>query len=77
VPTELHIDPDWQMQRFKALASDRANWMSYWEDISRYCAPRRMGFVGKRTDGDRRQNQIFTPSASTARRHWPQHCTAW
>jgi Bacteriophage head to tail connecting protein len=61
VPVELHIDPERQMQRFKALASDRANWMSYWEDISRYCAPRRMGFVGKRTDGDRRNNQIFNP----------------
>jgi len=56
------IDVEAQLSRFKTLDSDRANWKWYWEDVARYCAPRRMGFMGKRTDGDRRVTpQIYNP----------------
>jgi hypothetical protein len=58
----MGIDAEMQVQRFRRLKSDRGQWDSYWEDIARYCAPRRMGFVGQRTPGDRRVTpQLYNP----------------
>jgi hypothetical protein len=56
------IDAEKQIRRFKRLDSDRANWRNMWEDVARYCAPRRMGAVGPRVDGDRRISpHIYNP----------------
>jgi hypothetical protein len=56
------IDPEKQIRRYKVLDSDRANWRNMWEDVARYCAPRRMGAVGPRVDGDRRISpHIYDP----------------
>lgn len=58
----MTIDAEQQVSRFKRLKADRGNWESYWEDIARFCAPRRMGFVGQRSQGDRRVTpQLYNP----------------
>jgi hypothetical protein len=58
----MSVDPEKLIRRYKVLDSDRANWRNMWEDIARYCAPRRMGAVGPRVDGDRRISpQIYDP----------------
>ena len=58
----MPIDAEMQVRRFKRLDSDRGNWRNQWEDVARYCAPRRMGALGPRVDGDRRVSpQIYNP----------------
>lgn len=60
----MPIDAAQQLQRYKILdnSTERQNFKSYYEDVARYCAPRRMGFQGPRTPGDRRVTpQIYNP----------------
>lgn len=58
----MPIDVEKQVSRFNRLDSDRANWKNMWEDCARYGAPRRMGAIGPRADGDRRISpQIYNP----------------
>lgn len=49
------------LSRYSHLKSERANWESLWEECARYGNPRRLGFVGKRTPGERRNQQIYNP----------------
>lgn len=49
-------------RRYKKAHAEKANWLSYWEDLARFGAPRRMGFVGQRTPGDKRVTpQVYNP----------------
>jgi hypothetical protein len=48
-------------QRYNRLKSDRANWESHWDEVAAYCAPRRIGFTGQRTPGEKRHRQIYNP----------------
>ncbi len=58
----MSLDPEKLIDRYQRLKSDRGNWEAQWEDIARFCAPRRMGFTGQRTTGDRRITpQIYNP----------------
>ena len=51
-----------ECRRYKVMDSNRANWRSLWEDCARFGAPRRMGAIGPRQDGDRRVTpQIYNP----------------
>jgi hypothetical protein len=58
----MPVDTEQLIGRYHKLDSDRANWRNMWEDCARYGAPRRMGAIGPRADGDRRISpQIYNP----------------
>jgi hypothetical protein len=58
----MPVDAEKLISRYHKLDSDRANWRNMWEDCARYGAPRRMGAIGPRADGDRRISpQIYNP----------------
>ena len=58
----MPVDVETTDQPLPQLDSDRANWRNMWEDCARYGAPRRMGAIGPRADGDRRISpQIYNP----------------
>lgn len=46
-------------QRFKAIRGARGNWETHWEEIAERVLPRQRGFVGDRTDGEKKTEKIF------------------
>ena len=50
---------DDMIQRFKSLKSSRSNWESHWEEIAERILPRQIGFMGDRTDGEKKTQKIF------------------
>lgn len=50
---------DDMIQRFKSLKSARSNWESHWEEIAERILPRQIGFLGDRTDGEKKTQKIF------------------
>ena len=53
------IDVEFTLNRFKSLKSDRSNWENHWEEIAERVLPRQMGFIGKRTDGEKKTQKVF------------------
>lgn len=47
------------LQRYKTLKGNRSNWETHWEEIAERVLPRQMGFLGARTDGEKRTQKIF------------------
>lgn len=45
--------------KYKSLKGARGNWESHWEEIAERVLPRQMGFVGERTDGEKRTQKVF------------------
>jgi len=50
---------DDMIQRFKSLKASRSNWESHWEEIAERILPRQIGFMGDRTDGEKKTQKIF------------------
>ena len=50
---------DDMIQRFKSLKASRSNWESHWEEIAERILPRQIGFLGDRTDGEKKTQKIF------------------
>lgn len=46
-------------QRFKSIRGDRANWETHWEEIAERVLPRQRGFIGERTNGEKKTEKIF------------------
>lgn len=44
---------------FANLKGSRGTWESHWEEIAERVLPRQMGFVGERTDGEKRTQKVF------------------
>lgn len=51
-------------KRYEALKAtpERANWESHCEEVAQYIQPRKMGFVGLRTPGEKRMSQVYDPT---------------
>lgn len=49
-------------RRYDWLKADRGVWEEHWEDIATHCAPRRVGFTGYRTPGEKRMQRIYDPT---------------
>lgn len=45
--------------RYKSLKGSRGNWEAHWEEIAERVLPRQRGFLGERTDGEKRSEKIF------------------
>lgn len=45
--------------RYNALKGSRGNWETHWEEIAERVLPRQRGFVGQRTDGEKKSEKIF------------------
>lgn len=46
-------------QLFKVIRGERSNWETHWEEIAERVLPRQRGFVGDRTDGEKKTERIF------------------
>lgn len=46
-------------QLFKVIRGDRSNWETHWEEIAERVLPRQRGFIGDRTDGEKKTEKIF------------------
>lgn len=44
---------------YEHLKGQRGTWEQHWEEIAERILPRQMGFVGQRTDGEKRTQKIF------------------
>jgi len=53
------VDAQDLMHRYKAIKGDRSNWETHWEEIAERVLPRQRGFVGDRTDGEKKQEKVF------------------
>ncbi|MEW5705133.1 MAG: portal protein [Pseudomonadota bacterium] len=51
-------------RRYEALkgGTERANWESHCEEIATVIQPRKMGFVGLRTPGEKKMSQVYDPT---------------
>lgn len=58
----MEMAPEW-LQRLKRRheqrVSDRGVWNSHFEELATYISPRRLGFVGVRTPGEKRMSQLY------------------
>lgn len=59
-------DVEQLIKTYETLKSDRGNWEIQWEQIAELILPRQMGFVGKRTRGEKRTYKIFDSSPCIA-----------
>lgn len=46
-------------KRFRQLEGDRGNWETHWEEIAERVLPRQIGFVGERTNGEKKTQKVF------------------
>lgn len=47
------------LQRYNALKGSRGNWETHWEEIAERVLPRQIGFLGQRSDGEKRTQKVF------------------
>lgn len=45
--------------RYNSLKGSRGNWESHWEEIAERVLPRQIGFLGARSDGEKKTQKIF------------------
>lgn len=67
-PTGPHEHCEQLKLRYQALksSSERANCESHWEDLAQYVSPRKMGFTGDRTPGEKKMQRVFDPTGILA-----------
>ncbi len=46
-------------RQYNASKGSRGTWEQHWEEIAERVLPRQMGFVGERTDGEKRTQKVF------------------
>ena len=46
-------------QRYKQIKGDRSNWETHWEEVAERVLPRQIGFLGERTDGEKKTQKVF------------------
>ena len=52
-------DVEHMLRTFASLKSSRDNWETHWEEIAERVLPRQIGFLGERTDGEKRTQKVF------------------
>lgn len=53
------VNVDEMIQRYNSLKGTRSNWESHWEEIAERVLPRQMGFLGDRTEGEKKTQKVF------------------
>jgi hypothetical protein len=53
------VDVEQILHRFNDVCGLRGNWESHWEEIAERVLPRQMGFLGDRTDGEKKTQKVF------------------
>lgn len=47
------------IRTYQDLKGKRGNWETHWEEIAERILPRQIGFVGERTDGEKKTQKVF------------------
>lgn len=50
------------IQRHDRLKADRGTWESHWEELAEYISPRKLGFTGLRSPGEKRMTRVYDPA---------------
>jgi len=53
------VDVEQILHRFNDVCGLRGNWESHWEEIAERVLPRQTGFLGERTDGEKKTQKVF------------------
>ena len=53
------VDVEQILHRFNDVSGLRGNWESHWEEIAERVLPRQTGFLGERTDGEKKTQKVF------------------
>lgn len=53
------VDIEEILRKFEAVRGSRANWEQHWEEIAERVLPRQIGFLGSRTDGEKKTQKVF------------------
>jgi len=62
----MAVDVEELCKRFRSLEGDRGNWETHWEEIAERVLPRQIGFVGERTDGEKKTQKVFDSKPALA-----------
>lgn len=46
-------------QRYESLKSTRGNWEAHWDEIAAVVSPRKIGFTGMRSAGEKKMQQVY------------------
>lgn len=53
------MNADDLIRTYQGLKGKRGNWETHWEEIAERILPRQIGFVGDRTDGEKKTQKVF------------------
>lgn len=53
------VDVEQILHRFNDVSGLRGNWETHWEEIAERVLPRQTGFLGERTDGEKKTQKVF------------------
>lgn len=53
------MDIEQLIHTYNTLKGNRGTWEQHWEEIAERILPRQIGFVGQRTDGEKRTQKVF------------------
>ena len=51
------------ISRFEKLAANRSTWESHWQDVTKYCIPRKAGITSKGMPGEKKTWQLYDATA--------------
>lgn len=60
------MNPEELVNIYNTLKGGRGTWEQHWEEIAERILPRQMGFIGERTDGEKRTQKIYDSRALIA-----------
>lgn len=60
------MNPEEIVDVYNSLKGGRGTWEQHWEEIAERVLPRQMGFIGERTDGEKRTQKIYDSRAMIA-----------
>jgi hypothetical protein len=66
MPDTQQTDIEQLKRRYDALKGDRGNWEAHWEECAAYIMPNAVGFVGQRSDGEKRMQLVLDSTGINA-----------
>lgn len=62
----MATNPQWLLKDYEKAKSARANWESYWDELSKYVFPERNNIYGQRISGERKGEELLDSTAINA-----------